>query len=109
MSQSDTPMLAKDAQKPLYVGVDVGGTNIKIGLVDDAGQTLAYHTMPTEQDKGAEDACGRMAQVVSRLIEQVGAKREDVVRAGIATPGPMDIAAGMILRPGNMPGWRDFP
>ena len=109
MSQFDTPMLAKDAQRPLYVGVDVGGTNIKIGLVDDDGQTLAYHTMPTEQDKGAEDACGRMARVVSQLIDQVGAKRDDVVRAGIATPGPMDIAAGMILRPGNVPGWWDFP
>ena len=109
MSPSDSLILAKDAQTPFYVGVDVGGTNIKIGLVDDAGQTLAYHTMPTEQDKGAEDACGRMARVVAQLIEQAGIARSDVVRAGIATPGPMDIPAGMILRPGNLPGWWDFP
>lgn len=109
MSQSDQLVPIQDAKQPLYVGVDVGGTNIKIGLVDDAGQTLAYHSMPTEQDKGAEDACGRMAAVVRKLIEQVGAGRGDVVRTGIATPGPMDIAAGMILRPGNLPGWWDFP
>ena len=63
MSQSDSLIRAEDAQKPFFVGIDVGGTNIKIGLVDDAGQTLAYHSMPTEQDKGAEDACGRMARV----------------------------------------------
>jgi glucokinase len=31
------------------------------------------------------------------------------VRAGLATPGPMDIAKGIILRPGNLPGWWDFP
>jgi glucokinase len=109
MSQSDALIPAKDARKPFYVGIDVGGTNIKIGLVDDAGQTLAYHSMPTEQNKGAEDACGRIAQVVSKLIDDAGLARSDVARAGIATPGPMDIPAGMILRPGNLPGWWDFP
>lgn len=97
------------AKPPYYVGLDVGGTNIKIGLVDDAGQTLAYHTMPTEQDKGAEDACGRMGRVFADLIVQAGIAKSDVARAGIATPGPMDVRAGMILRPGNLPGWWDFP
>ena len=109
MTKNKSSISIDAAAKPLYVGVDVGGTNIKIGLLDDLGQTLAYHTMPTEQDKGAEDACGRMARVVSQLIDEAGADRADVARAGIATPGPMDIPAGMILRPGNIPGWWDFP
>ena len=100
---------ADTAQKPFFVGIDVGGTNIKFGLVDDAGRTLAYHTIPTEQEKGAEAACVRMGQVVRKLVEEAGVKIEDVAHAGLATPGPMDIAAGMILRPGNLPGWRDFP
>jgi glucokinase len=38
-----------------------------------------------------------------------GANFSDVLAAGIATPGPIDLAAGMILRPGNVPGWWDFP
>ncbi len=97
------------AQKPFFVGLDVGGTNIKIGIVDDAGQTVAYQSMPTEQDKGAEDACVRMADVVRRLMQDNRIAATDVARAGIATPGPMDIAKGLILRPGNLPGWRDFP
>ena len=109
MSATKSPSLASTAQKPFFVGIDVGGTNIKIGLVDDAGQTLAYQSMPTEQDKGAEDACDRMAVVVRRLLEEHSIAASDVVRAGIATPGPMDIAKGMILRPGNLPGWWDFP
>jgi len=109
MSPSASPIRAADAQKPFFVGVDVGGTNIKIGLVDELGQTLAYHTMPTEQDKGAEDACVRAAAAIAKLIGDAGVARGDVVRAGIATPGPMDIPAGMILKPGNLPGWWDFP
>ncbi len=97
------------AEKPFFVGLDVGGTNIKIGVVDNAGQTLAYHSIRTEQDRGAEDACERMADVVRCMLAENKIDRKDVVRAGIATPGPMDIAQGMILRPGNLPGWWDFP
>ncbi|HVT29125.1 MAG TPA: ROK family protein [Lacipirellulaceae bacterium] len=96
-------------KKPYFVGIDVGGTNIKFGLVDDAGETLAYHTMRTEQDKGAEDACARMGEALQQLIQDAGVAKTDIVRAGLATPGPMDIRQGMLLRPGNLPGWWDFP
>jgi glucokinase len=107
MSSANPPAAAP--QKPFFVGIDVGGTNIKFGLVDDAGQTLAYHSMPTEQDRGAEDACNRMGQTVRKLADEAGVALSDVARVGLATPGPMDIANGMILRPGNLPGWWDFP
>lgn len=98
-----------EKQKPFFVGFDVGGTNIKFGLVDDGGRTLAYKSIPTEQDRGAEDACSRMGKVVAELVAEAGVAMEDVARAGLATPGPMDIGKGMILRPGNLPGWWDFP
>ncbi|HEX3598773.1 MAG TPA: ROK family protein, partial [Lacipirellulaceae bacterium] len=97
------------AKKPFFIGLDVGGTNIKIGVVDDAGQTLAYDSIPTVQDRGAEDACERMGAVVKQLLAESKIDLKDVARAGIATPGPMDIAKGIILRPGNLPGWWDFP
>jgi glucokinase len=98
-----------DAKKPFFVGADVGGTNIKIGLVDDAGQTIAYLTMPTQQELGAEDACARMAKGVRQMLSRAGIPHGDVARAGIATPGPMDVLGGMIMRPGNLPGWWNFP
>jgi glucokinase len=97
------------AHKPYFVGIDVGGTNIKLGLVDNEGEALSYHSMRTEQDKGAEDACSRMREAVQELIKKAGVSKSDVARAGLATPGPMDISKGMILRPGNLPGWWDFP
>src|SRR3954453_14731648 len=97
------------ARNPKFIGIDVGGTNIKFGLVDDSGQTLAYHSMPTEQDRGVENACARMALAVEQLVQKAAVERTEIVRAGLATPGPMDIGKGMILRPGNLPGWWDFP
>ena len=109
MPATKSTVTVSSAQKPFFIGLDVGGTNIKIGIVDDTGQTVAYQSMPTEQDKGAEDACVRMADVVRRLMKDNQIASNDVARAGIATPGPMDIAKGLILRPGNLPGWWDFP
>lgn len=97
------------AEKPYFVGIDVGGTNIKIGLVDSAGKRLAYRSIPTEQDKGVEDASQRIGKLVNELVGELGIKLSDVARAGLATPGPLDIAKGMILRPGNLPGWWDSP
>src|SRR3972149_6167172 len=96
-------------QTPFFAGIDVGGTNIKCGLVDAAGQTLAYHAMRTEQDRGGENGCQRIAAVVQQLIEQAGVAAGSVARVGLATPGPMDIPRGMILQPGNLPGWGGFP
>ncbi len=105
-----SPLIAvTEVKKPIFVGIDVGGTNIKMGLIDDSGQTLAYHTMVTRQELGAEDACKRMGEVCRQMIREAGVSASDVVRAGLATPGPMDIRAGMLLRPGNLPGWWDFP
>jgi glucokinase len=97
------------AQRPLFVGIDVGGTNIKIGLVDDKGRTLAYHSVPTQAERGAEDASRRMAEGVAYLLKKVGATKTDVSRIGLVTPGPMDITKGLLLTPGNLPQWWNFP
>jgi glucokinase len=109
MTGSKFIIILAEAELPLFVGIDVGGTSIKLGLLDNRGRTLAYHSIPTEQDRGAEDSVVRLAQGVEQLIAKAGTEKSAVARIGLATPGPMDIAAGMILRPGNLPGWWDFP
>ena len=95
--------------RPLYAGVDLGGTNIKAGLVDDRGRTLAFHTEPTHVDRGPEDAAARMGRAVHTLAGLAGIAIDDVARVGLGTPGPQDLAAGTILRAGNLPGWDNFP
>lgn len=98
-----------DAQFPLFVGIDLGGTNIKLGLVDDCGRTIEYHSVPTNVEQGPEQAVARMASGVTHLLESAGASKPDIVRIGLATPGPMDLGSGILLTPGNLPGWWDFP
>lgn len=94
---------------PFYAGIDVGGTTIKIGLVDDQGQTIANDAIPTNQEDGVENAAKRSAEMVAQLAERGGISVGDLVAAGLASPGPMDTPAGVLLCPGNLPAWHNTP
>jgi glucokinase len=107
MAETTHLLAAAAAQRPLFVGVDVGGTNIKIGLVDDAGRPVAYRSISTEEERGPADAAQRVGAAVKELIALSGLEEGAVARVGLATPGPMDIPAGMLLGPGNLPHWHN--
>ena len=100
---------AAQARRPLYAGIDLGGTNIKAALVDDEGRLVAFHTEPTHAARGPEDAAVRMGGSVSVLARLAGVTPADIARVGLGTPGPHDLPRGLILRAGNLPGWDDFP
>jgi glucokinase len=100
---------AAEAQRPLYAGIDLGGTNIKAALVDDAGRLVAFHTEPTHAARGPEDTAARMGGTVHLLARSAGVAATDIARVGLGTPGPHDLPRGLILRAGNLPGWDNFP
>ena len=97
------------ATPPYFLGIDVGGTGIKFGLVDDLGRTLGRSKIATQQERGPEDACQRMRETSHNLVADCGIEMRDVVHVGLATPGTMDIFEGRLLQPHNLPAWWDFP
>lgn len=97
------------AVRPFYAGVDLGGTNIKTGLVDDRGRTLAFHTEPTHADRGPGDAARRMGQAIHALARRAGIDVATIASVGLGSPGPLDIPAGRIVQAGNLRGWDGFP
>jgi glucokinase len=99
----------EEAIGPFFIGVDVGGTSIKIGVLDDLGRTLAYTSFPTEGEKDTADAIRRITNVVQHLLSSSQLELSDVAAVGLGTPGPMDIKRGYILDPTNIPGWRHYP
>lgn len=110
MSQHQRQFISKQAARaPFFVGIDLGGTNIKMGVVDDRGQPLSWLTIPTHVEQGPEDAARRMGEAVQRVIEQAGLRREDIARVGLGSPGTMDIPAGKLVVPANLKGWEHFP
>ena len=109
MSTQQSWIRPDQAQKPFFVGVDLGGTNVKVGLVDDLGRTLAYRTIPTQPEKGPDDATRRMAQAVRDTIAQAGLEVGQVARVGLGSPGTMDIPGGYLIAPVNLKGWDGYP
>jgi glucokinase len=99
----------EQAHRPLFVGVDVGGTNIKIGVVDDAGRSVGQVSIPTEEPRGPSDAISRMKQAIERLLAELRIKPEEVAAIGLGTPGSQDVRRGWTLDPPNMPHWKNFP
>ncbi len=98
-----------EAQEPFFLGVDVGGTNIKIGLVDDRGQTLAFESIETRTQAGPEDAFRRAVETCHALCRKAEVRSESVKRCGLGTPGPMCLTRWIVLNPSNLPSWHDFP
>lgn len=98
-----------EAKSPFFAGIDVGGTNIKIGLVDNDGRPVAYESMPTNVSQGIEAGVERMAAEVHRLGESIGMPSSAITAVGLATPGVQDVPAGILIEPHNLPGWNDFP
>ena len=108
MPTSQPIIAVEQAQAPFFLGVDVGGTNIKIGLVDDLGQTLAFEEIETHERDGPQQAVERIAQCQHRLLDQARIPAGGLVRVGLGTPGTMDIPRGCFVDPPNLPHWHHF-
>lgn len=95
---------------PLYVGLDVGGTSMKAGVVDEEGQALSgVVNVPTEPERGQEKGLQRMCEAIEGAMQAAGVALADITAIGVATPGTMDLAAGLILDPPNLKPWRNVP
>jgi len=94
---------------PLFVGLDVGGTTMKAGVVDNNGQPLSSISLPTEAYKGQENGLERMCETIRLAVSKAGLGLDQVAAIGVATPGTMDIPAGVILDPPNLNPWRNVP
>lgn len=99
----------QETKRTLFLGVDIGGTNIKLGLVDDEGRVVAKTHISTEEEAGPQDAVKRSRGAVDQMLDELGLAIKDVAAVGLATPGTMDIPAGIILHPHNLPHWYNFP
>jgi glucokinase len=94
---------------PLYVGLDVGGSSMKAGVVDDKGRPLSSVSLATEAHRGQEFGLERMCESIRQAIAAAGVGQDQITAIGVATPGTMDIPAGIILDPPNLRPWRNVP
>lgn len=96
-------------REPIYVGIDVGGTNIKAGIVTHSGRPVAKTSLPTEAEQGIQHGLRVIYRTVEIALAEARLTLADVHSIGLATPGTMDIPGGWLLEPPNLPGWWNFP
>src|SRR5205823_14192573 len=94
---------------PYFAGLDVGGSTMKGGVVDDAGRPLSAVSLPTEAHRGQEFGLARMCETIRLAVARAGLGMGQVAAVGVATPGLMDIPAGIILDPPNLRPWLNVP
>ncbi len=86
----------------IYVGVDVGGMSIKIGLVDSEGKIIISKSFATEQEKGFKSMFARTADKIKELISEADFSLLDLGGIGIGIPGTVDSKKGMIVSAVNI-------
>ena len=69
----------------VYIGIDLGGTSVKVGLVDENGKILVKESCPTLVERGAEPVINDMANLSLKVIEKAGYTLDDVKAIGIAS------------------------
>jgi glucokinase len=97
------------ASDKLYIGIDLGGTKILTGLVNEAGQVIAQDYRKTGAKKGLNAVVRRMAESTARALQNAGVATTTVQAVGIGVPGPVDVDEGIVTQPPNLPGWRNVP
>ncbi|MFU8826772.1 MAG: ROK family protein [Brevefilum sp.] len=95
----------------VYIGCDLGGTNIKAGLVDvDTGSVLLSKSIPTQARKGPYDVLKRMAGLISDLIDEGRMDQQSIGGLGISAPGIINLETNTtIFMPNLYTEWRDVP
>lgn len=88
---------------PYYLGIDIGGTNIRLGIVDGKGKVLTRYRIPTLKEQGKNKVITRLLRAIEFIIKKSACPVKGI---GIGCPGPLDNRKGIVLSPPNLPDWK---
>ncbi|MDE2981254.1 MAG: ROK family protein [Gemmatimonadota bacterium] len=93
---------------PWVVGVDIGGTNLRVGRVplEGGAPPVAVRRCHTRAASGSDRVLDRIVTMIRESVTDVG--RENVAGIGLGAPGPLDTESGVVAETPNL-GWRDYP
>ncbi len=91
------------------IGIDVGGTNVKIALVNEKGRIIYSNSIPTRAEMGYEYTIGNMKEAIKILLTETKLTPVDIEGMGFGFPGQIDCQKGIVRLAPNIPGWVDVP
>ena len=97
-----------DKEKKVTIGLDLGGTAVKIGIVDEAYELLAQTSIPTGAERPYEQVIADMGMAAAALLQENGWRMEDCLGVGAGCPGTIDSKNGVVLYSNNI-RWDNVP
>lgn len=91
------------------IGIDVGGTNVKIALVDEKGRIIYSNSVPTRAEMGYEYTVNNIKQAIYDLLKETKLEAKNIEGIGFGFPGQVDYKSGVVRLAPNIPGWVDVP
>ncbi len=91
-----------------YAGIDLGGTFIKCGLVDETGRIVCKDKIPTGKERPYREIAADMVKLILSLTERGGIEKDAVKAVGIGSPGTIDSENGVIVYSNNI-SWKNIP
>ena len=85
-----------------YIGIDLGGTKIAVGLVDEAGKIIHKDSVPTKRERSYQEILKDMAMLTLKVLEDSGVGIESVKSIGVGSPGTPDKKEGLIVYANNI-------
>ena len=86
----------------MYIGIDLGGTNIAVGIVDDNKKIIAKDSTPTLLPRDYKEIVADMAKVINSLLEKNNIDIKDISGIGVGCPGSVDTKNGMVAYSNNL-------
>ncbi|WP_203649340.1 ROK family protein [Secundilactobacillus yichangensis] len=93
----------------MYIGIDLGGTNIKIGLLNDDLTVQFKMKVPTESETNSDRVMANIIAGVKQLLIKTQTGTDQIKAIGIGVPGQMDIKAGLSIFSPNFSNWDNVP
>jgi glucokinase len=92
-----------------FIGIDVGGTTIKAGIVDAESRVIGLVSLPTCAARGQDYGLQQMELAARQALATAGIDVAQIAAIGVAVPGPLDLEMGVMLEPPNLKPWRNVP
>jgi len=91
------------------IGIDLGGTNLKAGIVDKDGKILHRLSTKTNSDADSQTISNQILELIAEIIKISNFKKSDIIGIGLGSPGLVDKKGETILFSPNLPRWRNIP
>lgn len=94
--------MAKNGKSGYYIGIDLGGTNMQVGVVSSELKLLSQAKKKTKAEDGLEGVMNRIVEGIVEACGEAKVKLTDLEAIGLAAPGAVDPAEGVVLEAGNL-------